>query len=132
AARGIDVAAARAEAARAGTIPFEPERKYMATLHREGAGRRLLVKGAPDRVLGWCAMTPAERVEAEAAMDALARRGMRLLATAERRIADGDGLPPPDAPGELRLLGITGISDPPREDAVEAVAACTRAGIRVK
>ena len=127
---GIDVAAERTAAPRLGAIPFQPEHKLMATLHRQADGsRRLYVKGAPDAVLPRC---DGDTSAARDAVEAQAARGTRVLAVATgasdgaasdldlRRVLD------------LQLVGLVGISDPPREDAAAAVAACRRAGIGVK
>jgi Ca2+-transporting ATPase len=135
---GLEAPALRAEAPRLDAVPFESERQYMATLHRwPGGGRRLLVKGAPEVVLARCearagggALEPGG-VMAE--VEALAARGMRVLAVAARPWeAAGDALGPDDMGGGLALLGLVGMIDPARPEAVAAVAACRRAGIRVK
>jgi calcium-translocating P-type ATPase len=121
-AHGIDTAAVRAAAPRLDAIPFEPEHKLMATRHEDG---RVYVKGAPVAVLARC----ADPGRAEAAADALAGQGMRVLAVAAGR---GNGNLDLDRLGGLTVLGLAGISDPVRTDAAAAVAACRRAGVDVK
>jgi magnesium-transporting ATPase (P-type) len=123
------------------TIPFSSERRYMATLHREGdEGRVMYLKGAPERVLEMCSRERRgdEEVEVDeeawrARVDEIAARGQRVLALARKAFDAGkDELGEEEAERELTLLGLFGLIDPPREEAIEAVAVCQDAGIRVK
>lgn len=119
-------------------IPFESERQFMATINDTPAGRRVFVKGSPEAVLERCqqALGPdgeAIDLDAEAVREAaaaLADEGYRVLAMAyadtESDAFDGDD------PGEaLIFAGLQGLQDPVRPEAVDAVAAAKRAGIRV-
>ena len=115
---------------------FDPDVKMMATLHDCGDGARLIVKGAPEAVLAGCVSVRAgtqtlpldqSTLDAWAAQnEALAAKGLRLLAVAERA-ADSVDNPYHD----LTLLGLTALSDPPRADVVESVGSCHAAGIDV-
>jgi magnesium-transporting ATPase (P-type) len=135
---GLQAQALRAAEPRVDVLPFESEHQFMATLHRRPDGtRRLLVKGAPEVILRRCATRAggaaldAGGVLAE--VEARAARGMRVLAVAARPWeAPGDALSPGDLEGGLVLLGLLGMIDPPRPEAIAAVAACREAGIRVK
>ena len=133
---GIDAAAARQRCRRIDAIPFESERQFMATLHETPdagatAARTIYVKGAPEVVLARCAGADVDAAHAE--MDRLAAQGMRVLAFAARPVpADHARLDEQDVAGGLALLGLQGMIDPPRPEAVAAVAACHRAGITVK
>ncbi|MCP6313168.1 hypothetical protein NL444_27240, partial [Klebsiella pneumoniae] len=70
--------------------------------------------------------------EIAAANEQMAEEGLRVLATACRRIPDGADLPEElPEPESLILLGLEGMADPPRPGVPEAVADCQRAGIRV-
>jgi calcium-translocating P-type ATPase len=132
AAHGLDVAAERVAAPRLDALPFEPENKLMATLHAATPDRWLLiVKGAPAAVLPRCNNSGSGVEPAREAAAARAREGMRVLAVAARGWDDGRPLAL-DALDGLNLLGLVAISDPPREDAVDAIAACRRAGVAVK
>src|SRR5690606_36155555 len=120
------------------TIPFESERRYMASLHPDAErGSVVYVKGAPERVLDMCASqftpdgdAPLDRAQWERSIDALARRGQRVLALARRSMpADASALSHDDVRAGLTLLGLVGLIDPPREDAIEAVRQCQSAGI---
>jgi magnesium-transporting ATPase (P-type) len=129
------------ERPRVDVIPFASERRYMATLNHDHHGHRFVyVKGAPERVLEMC--TGEQRGGEVAALDAeawrrrvdeVADRGQRLLAVARKDVtADTPELREEDAERDLVLLGLFGLIDPPREEAIRAVGVCQSAGIRVK
>ncbi|KAF0103373.1 MAG: pma1 [bacterium] len=127
---------------RSDVIPFESEHRFMATLHHDHAGHGfILLKGAPERVMELCAAQrcegcdhPLDAAYWHAAMEAVADRGMRLLAVAMQPAEAGQReLSFADVEmGGFTLLAVLGLADPPREEAVRAVAACRTAGIRVK
>ena len=129
---GLEAAALRARQPRLDAIPFESELQYMATLHgRPGQAPRVLMKGAPEVVLARC--EAAQRGPALAQLEALTAYGMRVLAVAERGgSASGEALEPDAVAGGFELLGLVGMIDPPRAEAIAAVAACHDAGIGVK
>jgi magnesium-transporting ATPase (P-type) len=106
------------------TLPFDSARQWNAV--RLADGRRL-VKGAPERVLALCAGSPTSW---SAEVESLARRGQRVIALAEGAADPGLAL---DAPGQPppTMLGLIGLADPPRPEAIAAVAQCQAAGIRV-
>ena len=111
-------------------IPFDSRHRFMATLSDGPGGRLVHVKGAPERVLDMCRDLDAAEWLAQA--DALAGRGLRVLALAQGEGPDGDNIDPQALEGGLRLLGLVGLIDPPRSEAISAVAECRAAGIRVK
>jgi len=124
---------------RLAVIPFESENKFMASLeqHRNGS-RQLLVKGAPDRLLPRCSVQLNAQGQAEPLNEAfwqqqlntLSSQGLRVLAAAGRDTEQTElGLS--DLTG-LCFYGLIGIIDPPRPEAISAIAACRAAGIRVK
>ncbi|MCQ4209674.1 cation-translocating P-type ATPase [Streptomyces longispororuber] len=131
-----------AEHRRRAVIPFESDTKYMAVLDEAADGsRHVLVKGAPDRILArsttqTAADGTAEPLNAafwEAQIDEIGARGLRVLAAARLPAApDRTRLDPADVGTGLEFLGVVGIVDPPRPEAVTAIAECLRAGIRVK
>ncbi len=139
---GLDPAIEAQRTPRRDALPFESERQYMATLHHDHAGHGILVvKGAPERVLALCERerhgedtAPLDRRRWTALTAELAGQGQRVLALAMRRTPiDLSELSAEDLREEgLELLGLCGLIDPPREEALLAVAACRQAGITVK
>ncbi len=114
----------------------------MATLHRPAGGAEVLfVKGAPEVVLEHCdrqqtrdgRQAPMDREHFLQASDALAAQGERVLALAwlENPGVAAGSLAPADLPRNLVLLGLIGLLDPPRKEAIEAVKECHGGGIRV-
>jgi calcium-translocating P-type ATPase len=133
---------ARAAYPRIDVIPFESEHRFMATLNKtpEG-GEILLVKGAPEAILDHCDRqesadgkpAPLDRAHFEQASDAMAAQGQRVLALAWLKDpgVKAGSLGPTDLPKNLVLLGLVGLLDPPRKEAIEAVKECHAGGIRV-
>ena len=139
---GMDRQAAQTAYPRIDAIPFESEHRFMATLHRdEGGQEMLLVKGAPEVILEHCDRqetrdgqpAPIDRAHFEQAADRLAAQGERVLALAWQRnpAVKAGALGPADLPKNLVLLGLVGLLDPPRKEAIEAVRECHGGGIRV-
>jgi magnesium-transporting ATPase (P-type) len=135
---GLDPAYAAAATPRIDEIPFESEHRFMATLHHDHAGHAfVLIKGAPERVLDLCQQDasgqPLDHAAWNARMDGAARNGQRVLALARCDMpANTTALAMADITQRFTLLGLLGLIDPPREEAIAAVAECQRAGIRVK
>jgi len=114
-------------------IPFESDRGYMATLHRDGGRNLVFVKGAPEKLLELCEEC---RIEAWKAVPRIAehfaREGLRVLGMAYKEVpADRTEITMADLQTGLIFAGLQGMIDPPRPEAVEAVAGCKKAGIRV-
>jgi magnesium-transporting ATPase (P-type) len=123
-------------------IPFESEHKFMATLHKSADGPQfLLVKGAPEVILERCTLqqtadgqpVPLDRERFMKESDRLASQGERVLALAwlEDPKLQAGSLGPADLPNNLVLLGLIGLLDPPRKEAIDAVKECHGGGIRV-
>lgn len=130
---GLDVEALRVERRRIDAVPFESEHQYMATLHESAVeGRTILVKGAPEAVVERSQLAAEERRVILDAVASLSARGMRVLAVGRRRVPGGmESIDHADV-ASLELLGLQGMIDPPRPEAIAAVAACRAAGIEVK
>jgi len=140
---GHDPEAARRQRARLDEIPFDAQHRYMATLHRSGEdGALVALKGAPERVLDMCdrqagraGETPIDRQFWHSNIDRLAGEGHRVVALAMKPMPAGTTeLSFADVQKEngLILLGLVGLIDPPREEAIAAVGECHGAGIHVK
>jgi calcium-translocating P-type ATPase len=110
-------------------IPFDSRHRFMAVLTEGAGGRTVHVKGAPERVMRMCAALD-HRIWHDRA-ETLARRGLRVLALAERA-ETSDRIDKAALDGGLTFLGLVGLIDPPRPEAIAAVAECRSAGIKVK
>jgi len=144
---GIDLRAARRDHPRVAEVPFDSALKLMATWHDTADGPLLAVKGAPDVLLDRCAtsslggepvvLDESARAAVHATIVDLADEGGRVLAVA---LGHRRGPFAADAPVDrllaevvdLELVGLIALVDPPRPQAIEAVARCHRAGIDVK
>jgi calcium-translocating P-type ATPase len=110
-------------------IPFDSRHRFMAVLTEAASGHVTHVKGAPERILRMCPNLDETHWHHRA--EAMARQGLRVLAFAERA-ESGDRIDAHTLEGSLTFLGLVGLIDPPRPEAVAAVATCRAAGIRVK
>ncbi|MFA1542843.1 cation-translocating P-type ATPase [Actinomadura monticuli] len=118
-------------APRTATQPFSAERRYMATLHEDGA---VYVKGPVERILELCddaagpdgAPVALDRAAVTARAEAYGADALRVLGFARGRAGSLDELP------RLTFLGLQAMLDPPRPDAADAVRTCHDAGIQVK
>ncbi|MBN9889942.1 HAD-IC family P-type ATPase [Salipiger abyssi] len=123
-------------------IPFDAAHRYMAVLHRDPDGRRRIhAKGAPEAVLRLCAdqrmpgggTAPLDPGYWHETVERLASEGQRVIAVAVGEIGEGEaGFGMEALKGKLTLIGLVGLVDPPRDEAVAAVAECQAAGIAVK
>ena len=138
---GMELDVLNQEMPRTDSIPFESEHRYMATLHQDLSGYAFVfIKGAPERVLAMCSLQridgediPLHAAPWQQMMDEIAGRGQRLLAIAFKTVAATQKqISFADVETGLTLLGIVGMIDPPRPEAVKAVLKCQNAGIRVK
>jgi len=124
-------------------IPFESEHQFMATLHSRGEGeaRVIFKKGSVERMLERCSHTlqddgelaPLDAAAVNAAVEQMAARGLRVLAFARLEVAaDHDQLHHDHVRAGLTFLGLQGMIDPPRAEAIVSVRKCQEAGIHVK
>ena len=127
---------------RLGVIPFESDNKFMATLNQSADGKpRILMKGAPDRLLNRATqqlgaggeVEPLDEAYWTQHIDDLSAQGLRVLAAAISDAPVGTGsLQVSDLDTGMVFLGVVGIVDPPRPEAITAIATMQGAGIRVK
>ena len=123
-------------------IPFQSEKKYMATLHSQDGKRMVYVKGAPESLLSLSRYVlkdggpvPLLEAEAQAIQEAnvsMAGQAMRVIAFAYVELSpDATDLEDDDLRENLVFVGMASMIDPPREEVIEALALCRQAGIRV-
>ena len=121
-------------------IPFDSQYKYMSTLYRIGNEEMILITGAPDVLFRLCqqqqtedGLQPLNQPYWEAKIEEYAREGLRMVAAAWKPAASGQSeLTHQDLQQGVILLGIAGMMDPPRPEAITAIGDCLQAGIRVK
>ena len=139
---GIDLQEISSAWIRSDAIPFDARHRFMATLNHDHENNAFIfVKGAPERILEMCAeqrtpdgkTQPIDKDYWHDCANTIAARGQRVLAFAVKRIApEHMVLAFSDVEDSLIFLGMAGLIDPPRPEAVAAVAECHDAGIRVK
>lgn len=121
-------------------IPFESEHRFMATLGHDHSGKGYIyVKGAPERILQMCNIQQGRKQSEplvlhywQAQIDEIASRGQRVLAFAVRHTSNlHRELTFKDVEQDLTLVGLFGLADPPRPEAIEAIKQCRSAGIKV-
>ncbi len=139
------------EMPRLDVIPFESEFQYMATLHETSSStneqkhRIIYVKGSVEAILKRCQLrldaqgnlVPVNTETVHQEVDAMANLGLRVLAFAKKSVSDVEtlhttSLQHADIEDDLIFLGLQGMIDPPRTEAIKAVQACQEAGIQVK
>lgn len=125
-------------------FPFDSDRKQMSTLHQTDDDDQIIfVKGAPDQVISFCTcyqkngikekMTNSIKDRILSQNQELAQEALRVLAVAYRPVNKEKAeeiKEIKDAEKELIFLGLVGMIDPPRKEAIESVKTCLRAGIR--
>lgn len=139
---GLDLRSENKERPRTDEIPFDAQHRFMATLNHDHSGNGFIyVKGAPERLLEMCSwerdrsgqQRPLAADHWISRVDGIAAKGQRVLAVAAKPAAsDQRQLEFGDAEHEFTLLGIFGLIDPPRDEAIAAIQQCLAAGIAVK
>lgn len=130
---GIHQATVNSQWPRIDVIPFASETQSMLTLH-QGVEPVAMLKGAPEVVFQRCLEASDEAIHQRMVeeMHRLGAGGMRVLALASMAWPEGEQLPAEVPTSGFRFLGLIGMIDPPREEAIAAIGACHRAGIVVK
>ena len=140
---GVDVSLSRRQGARRGMFRFDPRLKLMTTVDEQDGGLVVHTKGAPEEVMTRVTrirrgpdepvITQADRDAVAGVMSGYARQGLRVLALARRRLAEGSPEPAEraDAERDLCLIGLVAMLDPPRPEVPAAIELVHRAGIRV-
>lgn len=123
------------------TLPFESQFQYMATLHHSHPQRLIYVKGSVETILQRCHQMLDEDGEAttlhlapiEQTVASMAKKGLRVLAFARKAVPVAQSsIGHADLEQDLVFLGLQGMIDPPRPEAIQAIESCRSAGIQVK
>lgn len=130
---GLNPEHARGEWTRVDEIPFDAGHRFMATLQRGPGGEAVaFVKGAPEKLLDMSAQAGTHEAWAQR-IAAAASVGERVLGFACKTLPrEKERLHHADVTAGLEFLGIVGFIDPPRPEAIAAVAECRSAGVEVK
>lgn len=134
---GIDYEVVKNEFDELDLLPFESEKKYMASLNSVGGKQFMFVKGAPEVIVSLSRKQMNDGGQGLVDKDSvlqmarsLAGQGLRVLAMAMKPMPGKTEIEHEDV-SELTFLGLQGMLDPPRKEAIEAVAGCKSAGISV-
>jgi magnesium-transporting ATPase (P-type) len=135
---GILLTEKRIEMEELDLLPFEPERKYMATLNRAKKQNIIFLKGAPEAVLEKCTymqfgtdQKKCDPVQVRQAAAEMAGEGLRVLAMAYRECGNQEKVRPEDLENGFTLSGLQGMEDPIRPEAAESIRVLQKSGIRV-
>ncbi|HSM74272.1 MAG TPA: HAD-IC family P-type ATPase [Desulfobacterales bacterium] len=135
---GLDPAEVKARVEVTREIPYESERKFSALFYQQDGGRLVAAKGAVETVLDFCsrmvrdgAAGDLDREAIERQAEAMAAKGLRVLAVAGGTAGEAEPGESPEALSGLVLHGLVGFIDPLRPEAAESVAKCKAAGIQV-
>ncbi len=128
---GISIEGLREEIPRKDVVPFDSEKQYMATLNDN-----IILKGAPEVVLKRCSThiggVSLDIQKIVSQIETLGSKGMRVLAIAQKTKSKGNEISAEDVENGFEFIGLIGMIDPPRTEAIEAIRACHNAGITVK
>ena len=138
---GVRVRETRLENQRVEEIPFSSERKRMTTIHRTSGADTAYMKGAPELVLGRCThildgsgvrpLGEGDRAAVLRANEEMAKAALRVLAVASRVLPAGTAYEEDAVENGMVFLGLAGMMDPPRQEAIEAIAVCKRVHIKL-
>ncbi len=121
-------------------IPFESQYQYMASLH-DAMPRTIYVKGSVESLMRRCSQmldrygqpSALDPAQIEQAVETMAEAGLRVLAFAKKAVDHHQhSIDHEDIATDLVFLGVQGMIDPPRPEAIAAIHSCQTAGIRVK
>ena len=111
-------------------IPFDPEKKFMATLHKSSEEKTniIILKGAPETVLNFCSIDTEEKKQITQTVNSLTKKGLRILAFAEKR-TNREELD--EIPQNFKYLGLVALKDPLRQGVKQVIQACYSMGIKI-
>lgn len=137
---GIKHSEAAGSYPRLDVVPFESEHQYMATLNKIGGEKTIYMKGSVEQVLERCSIIakdggsePIDKKNINEWISKMAASGLRVLAIAKKQAPkEQETLTHKDVSGGFTFIGLQGMIDPPRPEAIEAIKNCHTAGIKVK
>jgi len=138
---GLEIETEAKQYPRTDLIPFESEHRFMATLHHSHTGNAFIfLKGAPERLLEMCSQQktvhgdqPIDKDYWLNRIEEMAQLGQRVLAIAVKPVNyEQTELKFSDVEKGLIMLGMFGLIDPPRDEAIAAIKTCAEAGVQVK
>jgi calcium-translocating P-type ATPase len=132
--KGDDYEKIRQMYSRIDLIPFDTEKRWMATLHKINNHKVIFLKGAPEKILEKCSLSSKEEKQAyENTLLEMAQEGLRVLALAKKTLdLNRESFDEKDVESGFELLGFFGLMDPPRPEVKAAIKKCLEAGIIVK
>lgn len=111
--------------------PFTNETKMMGHVWKRQDNIIVAAKGSPERLLTLCSLSLDERKLAEEKIVEMSQKGLRVIAVAEMKVDALESVPATLTDCSLKLCGMVGLADPPRESVKEDIKNCTKAGVRV-
>ena len=110
---------------------FTNESKMMGNVWRDSDNTTIIAKGSSENILKICDLTVSEKEVAKNKIIEMSTKGLRVIALAKRILENSEEVPELLEECKLKLMGIIGLADPPRESVKEDIKICTKAGIRV-
>ena len=138
---GLSIHDMRLKNPRLEELPFSSERKRMTTVHQMQEGKKMAcMKGAPEVLLGRCThildsggvrvLSDADRAQILKANEEMAGDALRVLGVACRDVVEACECTEESTENDMVFLGLVGMMDPPRDEAIEAIKVCKRVGIK--
>ena len=110
---------------------FTDETKMMGHVWENGDSITIAAKGSPERILTICELTDEQKTIAENKITEMSSQGLRVIAIGQMAVNSIENIPEELTDCHLKLCGMVGLADPPRESVKEDIKTCTKAGVRV-
>jgi len=110
---------------------FTDENKMMGHVWSREDYYVICAKGSPEKIFDLCDLSEEDKEKLNKENTAMARKGLRVIAVAKQKTIGIDDIPNTLTDCKLKLCGLVGLFDPPRETVKADIAKCVKAGIRV-